>query len=298
MTQHTSDYYPGMEGTGKGQPVSIGRAFRAFFGDSEWFKKTGLGVLVMLIPYVGAIVFMGFEFRYLRDVAWGREERLPEWKDYKEHLKTGLFGFVVGMVYSLPLSLVLVIVVTAVSVVGVGAASYAQSIAALIWMSVGVFLVCAILVLAMSAILWPVYAQVALYDSIQAGFDFKGIWARTRNNASAFWKAFWKSVLLTAVSTGASLVVVAVLVALFGLWIAGMQPEDASLAVMLILPLELLAIALLSFVSFPVGLMNNHLWGQYARVAYELAAPAASEAVMAERYAEAPRTEYLPPPPL
>lgn len=56
-------------------------------------------------------------------------------------------------------------------------------------------------------------------------------------------------------------------------------------------------IVLLSFVSFPVGLMNHHIWGQYARVAYELEAPAASEAVMTEAYAEEPAPEYLPPPP-
>jgi len=277
--------------------VSIGRAFKAFFGDRDWLKKTGLGVLIMLIPYVGAIAFMGFGLRYLRDVAWGRDEHLPEWKDFAEHLKTGLFGFVVGMVYSLPLSIVIAVVVTAAAVVGAGAIAYAESVASVIWLVIAAVVAISALSLLMSAILWPAYAQVALYNNIQAGFDFKGLWARTRANADSFWRAFGKSLLLAIASAGASLTVLGVLFGVFGLSMATMDPDVAALGTLLIFPLELVAIVLLSFVSLPVSMMNNHVWGQYARIAYALDTPAASEAEMAAAYAEDPGPEYLPPPP-
>ncbi len=277
--------------------MSIRRAFKAFFGDRDWLKKTGLGVLIMLIPYVGAIAFMGFEFHYLRDVAWGREERLPEWKDFGAHLKTGLYGFVVGMVYALPLSLVLGIIVTVVAVVGAGAIAYTESLTSIIWLVVAFFVAYTAMTVLMGAVLWPAYTQVALYDSIQAGFDFKGLWARTRANASSFWSAFGKSLLLAMMSFGIMLVVLAVLAGVFGLAIFSLDSDTAPLGALMIFPLEILAILAISLVTFPLTLMNNHIWGQYARIAYDLENAQVSEVVMIETYAEEPAPEYLPPPP-
>jgi len=248
--------------------VSISRASKAFFGDSDWLKKVALGALIMLMPYVGTIVYVGFSLRYVRDVAWGRDAHLPEWKDFGEHLKTGFYGFVVSLVYTLPLSLLSVVLVV-VAVIGAGAAVYSQSVAAIIWAGVAFFVFLMLTTIVSGAVVWPAYVQVALYNSIQSGFDFKRLWARTRDNSKAYWNAFGKYVLLSLASFGATAVVFGALFGAFGLAFVR-APDQAPVAMMLIYPLELIAIVLLSFISIPLGLMSSHIWGQYARVAYAL----------------------------
>ncbi len=256
--------------------MSISRAFKAFFGDSHWLKKVALGAVIMLIPYVGTIAYVGFTLRYVRDVAWGRDTHLPDWKDFVEHLKTGLYGFVVAIVYSLPLTLLSGVLI-AIVVIGAGAALYAQSAAAIILAGIAFVVWLLLTTLITGAVVWPAYVQVALYNSIQSGFDFKGLWARTRIHSKAYWSAFGKYALLSLVSLGATAIVFGVLFGAFGFAFYG-NPDQAPVAMMLLYPLELIVMVPLAFLTIPIGLMNAHIWGQYARVAYDLDAPVAATA--------------------
>ena len=77
------------------------------------------------------------------------------------------------------------------------------------------------------------------------------------------------------VSTGASMAVFGAVFGVFALVAGNLSSDATSVALMLLFPLELLATALLSFMSLPISLMNSHIWGEYARVAYELDQPAA-----------------------
>ena len=265
--------------------MSISRAFKALFGDSQWLKKVALGAVIMLIPYVGAIAYMGFGLRYLRDVAWGRDEHLPEWKDYVEHIKTGLYGFVIGLVYSLPLSIAMAVLVV-IAAVGAGAFIYTESVASILWLFLALFVVFTLLTVLMGIVLWPAYVQVALYNSIQAGFDFKGIYARTRANSRAFWNAFGKYLLLSLVSLGVTFVVYVAAFGVVGLTLVGAGPEQAAAGMMLVYPLQLIAMVPLFFLTIPIGLMNYHIWGQYARVAYALDATVVPDATTPETSAQ------------
>lgn len=253
--------------------MSISRAFKAFFKDSHWLKKVALGAVIMLIPYVGAIAYMGFGLRYLRDVAWGRDAHLPEWKDFVEHLKTGLYGMVVGLVASIPLTIAMAVLVV-IAAAGTGVFMSAQSPSSIIWLFLALLFVFSMLTLLMGIVLWPAYVQVALYNTVQAGFDFKGIYARTRAHAQAFWSAFGKYVLLSLASLGITLAVYGVVFGIIGLTFVGTDPDQAPVAMMLLYPLQLIVMVPLAFLTIPIGLMNNHIWGQYARVAYSLEATA------------------------
>jgi len=229
-------------------------------------------------------VFVGFSLRYVRDVAWGNDARLPEWKDFGEHLKTGFYGFVVSLVYTLPISLLSVVLVF-VAVFGAGAAFYSQSVAAIIWVAVAFFVFLMLISIVSGAVVWPAYVQVALYNSIQSGFDFKRLWARTRDNSRVYWSAFGKYALLSLASLCATTVVFGVLFGAFGVTLFN-TPDQAPVAMMLIYPLEIIAIVLLSFISIPLGLMSSHVWGQYARVAYALDAAVVPATATSEAPAE------------
>lgn len=278
--------------------MSIREAFRAIFSDRAWAKKMGLSALITLIPYVGSIAVLGYAQRHLRDVAWGREESLPEWSDFGGHLKTGFFALVVGFVYSLPLSIVLSLVIGVTVAFGTIRAIDSGSPEAFIILLVISIVLSFALSLAMTLVLWPTYTQVALYDTMQAGFDFKGIYARAKANSAAYWRAARGSLLLGAAMMGFTFV-------LWGGWFAAFgyslftAPSDAPpVGVMMLLPAEFVLIAIQLLITVPMQIGTGHLWGAYAREAYNLANPAVTEATVQAAYEPEPTPEYLPPAPL
>jgi len=267
------------------------------FDDRDWAKKLGLGALVSLVPYVGSVTMLGYTLRHLRDTAWDRAQELPVWKGWVEYLKTGFFAMLVGLVYSLPVTLMVMLVVFVTIALGTVGLRQSGSPAALILMVVVLFFVSGVLSLLAQLVLWPVYTQVALYDTLQSGFDFKGIYARAKSNASAYWQAARATLLLS----GASLLVTGVL---WGVWLAfftaviSVSSDVSPIGTLLILPAELVMVVLTILITVPIQIATAHIWGGYARSAYDLGNPAVTEAAIQAEYAPEPMPEYLPPAPV
>lgn len=86
--------------------VNYEEAFKRPFSD---FKKLGLSILLNIIPIVNFIVY-----GYFLEVAKSSGSKktshiLPEWKDYGKLFLNGLFAFVIGLFYLLPLFMVMAI---------------------------------------------------------------------------------------------------------------------------------------------------------------------------------------------
>ncbi len=278
--------------------MSINEAFKTIFSDRDWAKKLGLGALVSLIPYVGAVTMLGYSLRHLRDIAWDRAQELPVWKAWIEYLKTGFFAMLVGIVYALPITLIITFVVVVTIALGTVGLRQSGSPAALILMAVVLFFVSGALSLLSQLVLWPAYTQVALYDTLQSGFDFKGIYARAKSNAPAYWQAARATLLLS----GASLLIMGVLwggwLALFGAALFGISSDASPIGMLLVLPAEFVMLALTMLISVPVQIATSHIWGGYARSAYDLENPTVTEAEIQAEYAPEPLPDYLPPAPV
>lgn len=255
---------------------TVGQALNGVFADPEWLKKSAIGAAINMIPYAGAVWVIGFGLHYQRALAWGQGERLPEWRSAQAQLKTGLYAFVVGMVYSLPLSLVL----SAVLVVGIAsgmlvtaASDQAGWVIAAILISMIVFVVLAVLY---SIVLWPVYAHIQLYDSISAGFEFGRIFGMAKKHSQAFWTAARRAVLLNLVSMAIGLLIGGMSAGAAIAITRGVVPEDAApLVSMLLTPVQLLLAGITGIVTVPISFATYRLWAGYVRVAYGLGAPAA-----------------------
>ncbi len=278
--------------------MSIREALRAIFSDRAWAKKMGLCALITMIPYVGAVAVLGYSQRHLRDVAWNRAETLPDWSDFGGHLKTGFFALIVGFVYSLPLSVLLSLIVGVTVALGTIGAVESGSPGAFIGLVVISAIVTIVLSLAMTLVQWPAYTQVALYDTIQAGFDFKGIYARAKANSAAYWRAARGSLVLGAAMMGFTLVLWGGWFAAFGLSLFTTTSDAPPVGLMLMLPAELLIIAIQLLLTVPMQIGTGHLWGAYARDAYDLANPTVTEAAVQAAYEPEPAPDFLPPAPL
>ncbi|MBN2847969.1 MAG: DUF4013 domain-containing protein, partial [Coriobacteriia bacterium] len=180
---------------------TVGHAAGALTADPAWLRNVAIGVGVNLIPYVGMFWFIGYALTYLRDTAHDGRATLPRWQPAGSRLKTGLFALVPGMVYSLPLSILfggaMVAVVIGGTVATLDGGSFVR-IAVPLAALFSVFIVASSLY---GIVLWPVYVNVALNETIESGFDIKGIYRRTREHAGVFWPVAWRSVGLGLLSS-------------------------------------------------------------------------------------------------
>lgn len=85
--------------------MDIGRSFTYITEDQDWIKKVLLGGVITLIPIVGPFFALGYMMETLRNVIAGQEIPLPEIGDFGGKLVEGLKGWVIALVYSLPLIL-------------------------------------------------------------------------------------------------------------------------------------------------------------------------------------------------
>ena len=251
------------------EALTIRAAVTALTADPDWRKKVIVGVFVNLIPYVGMFWFLGYALTYLRQAAWEPSSGLPQWQPAAARLKTGFFALVVGMVYSLPLSLLFGMAMF-LSIMGLtadtlaGGPTWETAIPAVL-----IFVVFVLASVAYGIVLFPVYAHIALYDSIQAGFDIKDIYSRARNHADVFWPTWRRSLALALLSVAFSLVGVLGIIALIvGGTFLVLPDELRELAFLLVLPAEVVALVVISFVTLPVALVTYRLWAAYAQAAY------------------------------
>lgn len=260
---------------------TAGAALKGVLGDPAWLKKCALGALINMIPYVGTVWVIGYGLHYQRAVALGSGETLPEWKHFEPQVKTGFYALVVGLVYSLPLS----IVMTALLVVGVAAAMVGvvatEELAWLILGGVVVFVLVMFMSVLYGIVLWPVYVHVQLHDSIPSGFEFAEILSRVKANRSAYWTTVRRAVALGLFSMTVVLVLMAIGFGGAAFLAFSVLPEELyGLSSLVMAPVQLLVGVLGSLVSVPIAFASNRLWGQYARTAYDL--PSLEEAASAE----------------
>lgn len=103
--------------------MNIGKAFSFVFEDEQWVASILIGGLILLIPIIGQFALLGYTLETARNVARGNPRPLPQWNTFGEKLGLGFAGFVVSLVYSLPLIVLMALLIC----VPVFAAAGAQS---------------------------------------------------------------------------------------------------------------------------------------------------------------------------
>jgi hypothetical protein len=88
-----------------GSLMDIGSSFAYMFEDKDWIKKILIGGVVTLIPIVNFAAF-GYVVQIIRNVRDGQPLPLPEWDEFGQYFKDGLWVFLIFLVWSLPFILV------------------------------------------------------------------------------------------------------------------------------------------------------------------------------------------------
>ncbi len=97
--------------------MDIGRALTFFTQDERWVEKTAIGTAVILISMllsvilvglVGFFIVLGYGVRLMRNVRDDVQPVLPEWDQWGDDLVRGFKLMVVGLVWTLPVWLLMV----------------------------------------------------------------------------------------------------------------------------------------------------------------------------------------------
>lgn len=82
--------------------MDFAKAFTFVFEDADWLKKIGVMALISLIPIVGTLVLIGYALETAQRVIRQDPVALPD-LDFGAQLSLGFKGFLINLVYAIPL---------------------------------------------------------------------------------------------------------------------------------------------------------------------------------------------------
>jgi hypothetical protein len=85
--------------------MDIGTSFTYMFQDEDWIKKVLIGGVVAFIPIVN-FAAIGYVIQVLRNVRDGQSLPLPEWDQFGQYFKDGLWVFLILLVWAIPIIIV------------------------------------------------------------------------------------------------------------------------------------------------------------------------------------------------
>ncbi len=82
--------------------MDLGRALTYMFQDPQWVKKALIAIVMLIIPIIGWLIFYGYLLRIMRQTALGSDVPLPEWDDFGGDFVRGIKGFIINLVWNIP----------------------------------------------------------------------------------------------------------------------------------------------------------------------------------------------------
>ncbi len=161
--------------------MNFGKAFTYIFDDERWFDKLVVPILVSLVPIVGPIAFSGYVIRTIKNVIQNEVDPLPNFQ-FGDDLGLGFRFFLIGLVYSLPMMLVVGLMSIPLMVL-----NNTDTVSAL---GVIVLILGGLLMLAYGLLLMLIQpiamANFAVKDTFASGFELGNFFKRLNSNFPAW----------------------------------------------------------------------------------------------------------------
>ncbi len=167
--------------------MNFGQAFTYVFEDPDWAKKVLIPALIAIIPLVGQIFLHGWSLDIARRVIQKNPRPLPD-LDFGRQFVDGLKGFVIGLVYAIPVIIITIPITIASSTISSAgpnqAPTAATTIATLVSVCCGglIFLYSILLAFYLPA----AYGNFAAGGNLGAGFRFAEIFGLLRASPGAY----------------------------------------------------------------------------------------------------------------
>lgn len=184
--------------------MNIGKAYTYPFEDKAWTTKLGLAFVITIVPILNFATY-GYLIEIMRRLLRGDPEPLPDWTGLGRKFMDGLMVFLAGLVYGLPILILLVLPLSLMLIPAVLAGNAnTQNMGQMLSTAGGVALAClgcvALLYgLALSVVFPCAYLQYARRGTFGAFFQLQEIFAMIGKDAGAFFTA-WGIYLATTIA--------------------------------------------------------------------------------------------------
>ncbi|MEK7326237.1 MAG: DUF4013 domain-containing protein [Chloroflexota bacterium] len=84
------------------ESMEYGKAFTFPQQETDWAKKFLIGAAISLVPVLGSIVYGGYTLEITRRVINGDSQVMPEWSDFGDFVKKGVYALLIVLIYVLP----------------------------------------------------------------------------------------------------------------------------------------------------------------------------------------------------
>lgn len=164
--------------------MDFAKPFTFVFEDENWLSKIALVAVISLIPVVGVLVLLGWGLEITRRVIRDELPILPE-VDFGKHLGDGFKGFVIGLVYSVPMLLLVILMsVFSAALSNSYNTDFANAVLILLVVCLALFILLYGLVLNLLAP--AAYARFAATGSMSAAFQFGEVWRTVTANLGGY----------------------------------------------------------------------------------------------------------------
>ena len=185
--------------------MDIGKSFSFQLEDTQWISKLGLGAVIAIVPILN-FAWSGYMVDLIRNVMNNLTEPLPNWDDIGKKFNDGLILFGAGLVYALPLLVVICLPMSIIAFSGLlSGNNNLQDIARSIAGAGGILFYCLLCLFLIYAVVLSVIYPAILVTFSREGtfascFKFRAVFDLISKNAGPFFTAW-------IVSLGAGLVI-------------------------------------------------------------------------------------------
>jgi hypothetical protein len=175
--------------------MNLSKALSYMFEDKQWASKLGISALVSIVPVLN-FAWLGYQIEVMRRVMKGDPLPLPGWEDFGKKFMDGLLLFLAGLIYALPVILLIGVPLAIMIVPAILAGNNGNQDLVNGFLAAGgvlaVGLMCLLLLygLALSVAYPAIYVEYAKKGTFAACFNFKDILAQIKKNAGAFFTAW------------------------------------------------------------------------------------------------------------
>lgn len=163
--------------------MDFGKAFSFPFHPTRWVEQLLIPALITLIPVFGQIYLAGWYLDITRRVIRGDADPLPD-LDIGRHFVDGLKAVVIGLVYAIPLLVLVVPVVIATNISTNGDNQGSNAVVALTMLCFVTFM--AIYTLALAFVLPAALGNFVAKNDIAAAFRFPEVFGLLRAAPAAY----------------------------------------------------------------------------------------------------------------
>lgn len=168
--------------------MDIGLAFGSITKDEKWVTKVLIGGLLMIVPILNALVLYGYGLEVARNVARGDASPFPEWDNFGDKIKRGLYGIVIALVYALPVIILQIGLQVLMVLAGAMGGDDAAGLVGLISMCMAPVLF--VLGIAIWLFIMAAFVRYIQTDSLSEALKFSEVYQMVRNSLGTWFMLF------------------------------------------------------------------------------------------------------------